>query len=186
MYQFDMAVYTKIFLKFPDKFWPTGNGTEFFFYAHEKRGYYTIWQVIFSVDASFIGAGSWEFVMRQVFLVYLQQLEEEYPGANFLLVTVTDDESRRIEQQPDSDTKAEIMGVLRAMFGKNISEATDILVPRWWSDKFYRGSYSNWPIGVSRLEYDRIRVILFFSPTHHQNYLINKWDSHVNFCLLQA
>ncbi|RVX10503.1 Polyamine oxidase [Vitis vinifera] len=145
MYQFDMAVYTKIFLKFPDKFWPSGNGTEFFFYAHEKRGYYTIWQ----------------------------QLEEEYPGANFLLVTVTDDESRRIEQQPDSDTKAEIMGVLRAMFGKNISEATDILVPRWWSDKFYRGSYSNWPIGVSRLEYDRIRAPVgrvYFTGEHTSEY----------------
>ncbi|CBI28517.3 hypothetical protein VitviT2T_000721 [Vitis vinifera] len=130
IYQFDMAVYTKIFLKFPYKFWPAGNGTEFFLYAHEKRGYYTIWQ----------------------------QLEREYPGSNVLLVTVTDDESKRIEQQPDSDTKAEVMGVLRAMFGKNIPEATDILVPRWWSNKFYKGTFSNWPIGVSRFEFDQIRA----------------------------
>ncbi|OVA07597.1 Flavin amine oxidase [Macleaya cordata] len=130
IYQFDMSVYTKIFLKFPHKFWPTGNGTEFFIYAHDKRGYYTIWQ----------------------------QLENEYPGANCLLVTVTDDESRRIEQQPDSETKAEIMEVLRDMFGKNIPEATDILVPRWWSDRFYKGTFSNWPIGVSRFEYDQIRA----------------------------
>ena len=48
-----MAVYTKIFLKFPYKFWPAGNGTEFFLYAHEKRGYYTIWQVIFCVIKCF-------------------------------------------------------------------------------------------------------------------------------------
>ena len=88
-------------------------------------------------------------------------MEREYPGANVLLVTVTDDESRRIEQQPDSDTKAEVMEVLRAMFGKNIPEATDILVPKWWSDRFYRGTFSNWPIGVSRFEYDQIRVISF-------------------------
>ncbi|RVX10496.1 Polyamine oxidase [Vitis vinifera] len=117
-------------LPFPYKFWPAGNGTEFFLYAHEKRGYYTIWQ----------------------------QLEREYPGANVLLVTVTDDESKRIEQQPDSDTKAEVMGVLRAMFGKNIPEATDILVPRWWSNRFYKGTFSNWPIGVSRFEFDQIRA----------------------------
>ncbi|KAI3877774.1 hypothetical protein MKX03_019214 [Papaver bracteatum] len=130
IYQFDMAVYTKIFLKFPHKFWPTGNGTEFFIYAHKKRGYYPIWQ----------------------------QLENEYPGANCLLVTVTDDESRRIEQQSDSETKAEIMEVLRNMFGENIPDATDILVPKWWSDRFYKGTFSNWPIGVTRYEYDQLRA----------------------------
>ncbi|CAA6657429.1 unnamed protein product [Spirodela intermedia] len=130
IYQFNMAVYTKIFVNFPSKFWPSGNGTEFFLYASERRGYYPVWQ----------------------------QFESQYPGANVLLVTVTDEESRRIEQQPDSVTKAEIMEVLRNMFGKNIPEATDILVPRWWSDRFYKGTFSNWPIGVSRYEYDQIRA----------------------------
>lgn len=79
-----------------------------------------------------------------------------------LLVTVTDDESRRIEQQSDAETKAEAMEVLRNMFGKNIPEATDILVPRWWSNRFYKGTFSNWPIGVTRYEYDQIRVIYHF------------------------
>ncbi|PIA40516.1 hypothetical protein AQUCO_02500315v1 [Aquilegia coerulea] len=130
LYQFDMAIYTKIFLKFPSRFWPTGNGTQFFLYAHERRGYYTYWQ----------------------------QFEHEYPGSNVLMVTVTDDESRRVEQQPDSETKAEIMQVLKNMFGKNIPEATDILVPKWWSNKFYRGTYSNWPVGVDRFEHDQLRA----------------------------
>jgi polyamine oxidase len=70
IYQFDMAVYTKIFLKFPKRFWPDGPGTEFFLYASGRRGYYPVWQ----------------------------QFEKQYPGSNVLLVTVTDDESRRIEQ----------------------------------------------------------------------------------------
>ncbi|ERN06611.1 polyamine oxidase [Amborella trichopoda] len=130
LYQFNMAVYTKILLKFPYKFWPTGPGTEFFIYADEKRGYYPIWQ----------------------------QMENNYPGSNVLLVTVTDDESRRIEQQSDEETKAEAMEVLRNMFGKNIPDAKAILVPRWWSNRFYKGSFSNWPIGVSRFEYDQIRA----------------------------
>lgn len=91
--------------------------------------------------------------------VNTQHFEREYAGAHVLLVTVTDDESRRIEQQPNSVTKAEVMEVLRAMFGKNIPEATDIFVPRWWSDRFYKGTFSNWPIGVNRYEYDQIRVI---------------------------
>ena len=41
----DVMVYTKIFLKFPYKFWPCGPGKEFFIYAHERRGYFTFWQV---------------------------------------------------------------------------------------------------------------------------------------------
>lgn len=41
----DVMVYTKIFLKFPHKFWPSGPEKEFFIYAHERRGYYTFWQV---------------------------------------------------------------------------------------------------------------------------------------------
>nr|CAD1837728.1 unnamed protein product [Ananas comosus var. bracteatus] len=130
IYQFDMAVYTKIFLKFPYTFWPEGTGTEFFLYASERRGYYPVWQ----------------------------QFEKQYPGANVLLVTVTDEESRRIEQQSDEETKAEAMEVLKKMFGPNIPDATDILVPRWWSDRFYKGTFSNWPIGVNRYEYDQIRA----------------------------
>lgn len=130
IYQFDMAIYTKIFLKFPYKFWPDGNGTEFFLYASERRGYYPVWQ----------------------------QLEKQYPGAHVLLVTVTDEESRRIEQQSNDETKAEAMEVLRKMFGKNIPDATDILVPRWWSDRFYKGTFSNWPLGVNRYEFDQIRA----------------------------
>ncbi|KAJ6836392.1 polyamine oxidase-like [Iris pallida] len=130
LYQFDMGIYTKIFLKFPYRFWPLGKGTKFFLYASERRGYYPVWE----------------------------HFEDEYPGAAVLMVTVTDEESRRIEQQSDSDTKAEVMEVLRSMFGKNIPEATDILVPRWWSDRFFKGAFSNWPLGVSRYEFDQIRA----------------------------
>ncbi|XP_047074288.1 polyamine oxidase 1-like [Lolium rigidum] len=131
IYRFDMAVYTKIFLKFPRKFWPTGERKQFFVHASSRRGYYGMWQ----------------------------SFEEEYPGANVLLVTVTDQESRRIEQQPDNTTMAEAVAVLRRMFpGEDVPDATDIYVPRWWSNRFFKGSYSNWPIGVNRYEYDQLRA----------------------------
>ncbi|CAN6285351.1 unnamed protein product [Urochloa humidicola] len=131
IYRFDMGVYTKIFLKFPRRFWPVGEGKQFFVYASRRRGYYGMWQ----------------------------SFEREYPGANVLLVTVTDDESRRIEQQPDSVTKAEAVAVLRNMFpDADVPDATDIYVPRWWSNRFFKGSYSNWPIGVNRYEYDQLRA----------------------------
>jgi polyamine oxidase len=144
IYQFDMAVYTKIFLKFPKRFWPEGPGTEFFLYASGRRGYYPVWQ----------------------------QFEKQYPGSNVLLVTVTDDESRRIEQQHDNQTMAEAVEVLRKMFpGKDVPEATEILVPRWWSNRFFKGSFSNWPIGVNRYEFDLIRVQAYHLNFLHFNYL---------------
>ncbi|XP_012473712.1 polyamine oxidase 1 [Gossypium raimondii] len=114
----DVMVYTKIFLKFPYKFWPCGTDKEFFIYAHERRGYYTFWQ----------------------------QMENAYPGSNILVVTLTNGESKRVEAQSDEETLKEAMGVLRDMFGPDIPTATDILVPRWWNNRFQRGSYSNYPI----------------------------------------
>ncbi|KAF5782877.1 putative spermine oxidase [Helianthus annuus] len=114
----DIMVYTKIFLKFPYKFWPCGPGKEFFIYAHEQRGYYTFWQ----------------------------HMENAYPGSNMLVVTLTNEESKRVESQSDQETMKEAMGVLRDIFGPDIPEALDILVPRWYNNPYQRGSYSNYPI----------------------------------------
>ena len=75
-----------------------------------------------------------------------------------MFVTITDDESRRIEQQRDETTKAEIMEVLRKMFGEDIPEPKTILVPRWGQDRFMGGSYMNWPIGVSKIDFDRMKA----------------------------
>ncbi|KAJ8753539.1 hypothetical protein K2173_022780 [Erythroxylum novogranatense] len=125
---FSMAIYTKIFMKFPYKFWPTGPGTEFFLYTHVRRGYYPFWQ----------------------------HLENEYPGSNILFVTVTYEESRRVEQLSDKEVEAEAMEILKKMFGKNIPKPVDILVPRWGMDRFFRGSYSNWPDSYSQHKHDQL------------------------------
>ncbi len=111
------------------------------------------------LQCSNLSLKSQNFVNDLNSVLILQEFEKQYTDANVLLVTVTDEESRRIEQQPDSQTKAEIMEVVRSMFpDEDVPDATDILVPRWWSDRFFRGSFSNWPIGVSRYEYDQLRV----------------------------
>lgn len=120
----DVTVYTKIFLKFPYKFWPSGPEKEFFIYAHDRRGYYTIWQ----------------------------QMDNTYPGSNILVVTLTNGESKRVEAQSDEDTLREAMDVLRDMFGPNIPDAIDVLVPRWWNNRFQRGSYSNYPTISNNLQ----------------------------------
>ncbi|XP_031489443.1 polyamine oxidase 7-like isoform X3 [Nymphaea colorata] len=130
MFKFDMAIYMKIFLKFPHIFWPSGPGTEVFSYASERRGYYNCWE----------------------------HLEKQYPGSNILFVTVTDDEARRIERQSDNVTKDEAMDVLRKIFGPEIPDALDILVPRWGMDRLQRGSYSNWPIGVTDDDFNKLKA----------------------------
>ncbi|KAL6569956.1 hypothetical protein OROMI_014470 [Orobanche minor] len=125
----DIMVYTKVFLKFPHKFWPSGPGKEFFIYAHKRRGYYTFWQ----------------------------HMENAYPGSNILVVTLTNGESKRIEAQPDQETMKEAMEVLRNIFGHDTPDATDILVPRWWNNRFQRGSYSNYPVYINHQLVDDIK-----------------------------
>ncbi|KAK7334648.1 hypothetical protein VNO80_26409 [Phaseolus coccineus] len=137
----DVMVYTKIFLKFPYKFWPSGPEKEFFIYAHERRGYYTFWQ----------------------------HMENAYPGSNILVVTLTNGESKRVEAQPDEETLREAMAVLRDMFGSGIPDAIDILVPRWWNNRFQRGSYSNYPIISNHKVFHNIKAPvgrIFFTGEH--------------------
>ncbi|XP_057522016.1 polyamine oxidase 1 isoform X3 [Amaranthus tricolor] len=76
----------------------------------------------------------------------LPHMDNAYPGSNILVVTLTNGESKRVEAQSDQETKMEAMEVLRDMFGPDIPDAIDILVPRWWNNRFQRGSYSNYPI----------------------------------------
>ncbi|KAF7041391.1 hypothetical protein CFC21_051197 [Triticum aestivum] len=129
IYQFDMAVYTKIFVKFPRKFWPEGKGREFFLYASSRRGYYGVWR------------------------------RQRSPGDRHRRGVEAD---RAAARQPDQ-------GGDRGVLGEDVPDATDILVPRWWSDRFYRGTFSNWPIGVNRYEYDQLRAPVgrvYFSGEH--------------------
>ncbi|XP_035675921.1 polyamine oxidase 6-like [Branchiostoma floridae] len=116
-----MAVYTKIYLKFPSKFWDDDANI---WYAGERRGYYTVWQ---NMEAPGL-----------------------FPsGSHIILVTVVDEEARRVEAQSDQATQAEVMAVLRTMYGAGIPDPTDILVPRWEQDPFFRGSYANWGVGIN-------------------------------------
>ncbi|GJJ15504.1 hypothetical protein Clacol_009782 [Clathrus columnatus] len=116
IYGTNMATYTKIFLRFNQSFWAE---SEFWLYADPKRrGYYPIWQPL--------------------------DLPGFLPGSNTLLVTVTDTEARRIAKQSTEETRAEIMAVLRSMYGKDIPDPQEIVYKNWHSDPLFRGSYSNW------------------------------------------
>ena len=98
IYKNPMSVYTKIFLKFPFKFW---DDHEYILYATKQRGYYPVLQ---NLDKAGILPN----------------------GSCVLLVTVTGDEGRRVEEQTDEETKVEIMETLRKIYGVNIPDPTGI------------------------------------------------------------
>ncbi|KAI9033831.1 amine oxidase [Phycomyces nitens] len=122
IYGFHMATYTKIFLNFPHQFW---DDEQFSVYADpDRRGYYAAWQ---NLNApGFLPKGT---------------------DTNIFFVTVTQEQSYTVESMEDSEVQAEIMEVLKKMYGNDIPEPTEIFIPRWHSNPLFRGSYSNWPIG---------------------------------------
>ncbi|ROV96927.1 hypothetical protein VSDG_04077 [Cytospora chrysosperma] len=142
--QFQMATYTKIFYQFNTTFWP--EDTQYFLYADpHTRGYYPMWQSL--------------------------STEGFLPGSNIIFVTVVDDESHRIEKQSDEQTKAEGLEVLRRMFPDvDVPEPIDFMYPRWTSEAWTHGSYSNWPVGMTLEKHQNLRAnigALWFSGEHN-------------------
>ncbi|KAK0432129.1 amine oxidase [Armillaria borealis] len=124
-----MATYTKIFLKFPEKFW---FDTELALYADPTRGTYPVWQ---SLDHP-----------------------NFFPGSGLIFATVTGDWSLRVEALSDEQVQKEALEVLRKMYpNATIPEPTEFLFPRWNSDPLYRGSYSNWPPSFFSQHHDNLR-----------------------------
>jgi polyamine oxidase len=102
---FQMGTYTKIFLQFNETFWDPD--TQFFLYADpDTRGYYPVWQSLSTPG-------------------FLE-------GSNIIFATVVGSESYRIEQQPEDQTKAECLQVLRTMFPSvDIPEPLAFTYPKW-------------------------------------------------------
>lgn len=127
IYKSPMSIYTKIFLKFPRKFW---NDNEFILHASKRRGYFPVFQ---DLDRPGI-----------------------LPGSAILLITVTGEEGKRIEEQTDQETKTEIMKTLRKIYGKKIPEPTAIFYRRWSKDMFTQGAYSDRVVGTTSQDYKNI------------------------------
>jgi len=52
------------------------------------------------------------------------------------------------------------MAVLRNMFGSDIPEPIDFMYPRWSTEPWAYGSYSNWPPGMSIETHQNLRANL--------------------------
>ncbi|KAI1435154.1 amine oxidase [Xylaria sp. CBS 124048] len=130
--QFQMGTYTKVFYQFNETFWD--HKTEFFLYADaDVRGYYPVWQ---SLSAPGF-----------------------YEGSNIIFVTLVGPQSYRVESQSDAVTKAEGLEVLRAMFpDQDIPEPIDFFYPRWSTEEWAYGSYSNWPVGMTLEKHQNLRA----------------------------
>ncbi|KAL9100734.1 MAG: hypothetical protein Q9163_003919 [Psora crenata] len=131
---FAMGTYTKIFLQFPPEkiFWNTSY--QYFLYADPyERGYYPLFQTL--------------------------DTEGFLPGSGIIFVTVVQDQSYIVEAQDDETTKAQVMAVLRNMFGvNNVPDPIDFLYPRWTLEPWAYGSYSNWPPGTSLEAHQNLRA----------------------------
>ncbi|RCI12224.1 hypothetical protein L249_0157 [Ophiocordyceps polyrhachis-furcata BCC 54312] len=129
---FSMGTYTKLFLQFNESFWPRDK--QFMLYASPTtRGYYPVWQ---SLDA-----------------------DGFLPGSNIIFATTTYDESYRIEQQSDQETKEELLAVLAQMFPDvKMPQPTAFMYPRWTKTPWARGSYSNWPVGTTLEMHQNLRA----------------------------
>ncbi|KAJ0425258.1 hypothetical protein BJY00DRAFT_204614 [Aspergillus carlsbadensis] len=130
--KFTMGTYTKIFMQFPYTFWP--EDTEFFLYASPtSRGFYPVFQSL----------------SKATFL----------PGSNILFVTVVETQSYRVERQSSAQTQSEILAVLREMFPETaIPDPIAFTYPRWSSEPWAFGSYSNWPAGTTLEMHQNLRA----------------------------
>ncbi|KAL9029669.1 MAG: hypothetical protein Q9196_002111 [Gyalolechia fulgens] len=131
---FTMGTYTKIFLQFPPNqvFWNTSY--QFLLYADpHERGYYPVFQ---SLDG-----------------------EGFLPGSGIIFVTVVHTQSYVVEAQDAETTKAEVLDVLRSMFGADkVPEPIAFMYPRWSLEPWAYGSYSNWPPGTTLEMHQNLRA----------------------------
>ena len=130
-----MGTFTKIFLQFPpDKqFWEAN--TQFFLYADPvERGQYPVWQLL--------------------------SLPGFLDKSGILVAMIVGPQSYRVESQRDEVTQAQVMAVLRRMFGDDIPDPINFMYPRWSQEPWAHGSYSNWPPGLSIETHQNLRANL--------------------------
>ncbi|PFX17976.1 Polyamine oxidase [Stylophora pistillata] len=128
IYKIPLSTYTKIYLKFPKKFW---DDNEYILYVSKDLGRFPVWQ-----DLSRPGINS--------------------VNSGMLEITVTGAEGRRIEGQSFNETKAEIMEILRKVYGEGIPEATDIYYHRWSKEPLTQGAFSDPVVGMTSKDWENI------------------------------
>lgn len=81
------------------------------------------------------------------------------PGSRMLSFHMSGELALRVQSQPTHTTEAQLLSELRALFptATRHVRAIGIHVTRWSSDPLTRGSYSTWPVGFARSEWEAMR-----------------------------
>ncbi|XP_062523259.1 uncharacterized protein LOC134197925, partial [Corticium candelabrum] len=85
-------------------------------------------------------------------------LQKFISKANVLIATVTGDRARTVERQSDEKTVAEVMSVVRKMFGSTVPDPIETFVTKWGTNPFFYGAYSNWPVGFTNDNFEDTRA----------------------------
>lgn len=128
--QFSMAIYEKVYLQFPTRFWP--NYAQLFVRANDVDGRYVVW------------------------LNYNNKVAKK--GSNTLVAFLVADEAARVEAMTDAEIVDDVMPILRDTFGFGIPDPIAVYANRWGTDKLFFGSYSNWPVGVTKETYNDLEA----------------------------
>lgn len=78
----------------------------------------------------------------------------KFSGQPILIVFVAGSFGRKIEGLADREVEAQVMAVLRKLFGADIPGPTAIKISRWGKDPLAGGCYSYVPVGATSKDYD--------------------------------
>ncbi|XP_072051250.1 uncharacterized protein [Amphiura filiformis] len=119
--RFQMGTIDPIFLKFETKFW---DDTEFILHASDRHGYYP---AFLNLEAEGLHP----------------------PGTNILIGFLTGEEAYRAKLLTDDEVKAEILNVLRNIYGEdNVPDPVEFYMSRFATDPDLYGTFPTWPIGI--------------------------------------
>lgn len=99
----------------------------------------------------------------------------KFNNSNILVTFGFGDYGLLMEGQTDAQIIADVMAILRNIYGNNIPNPSDTLITRWGNDPFSQGSYSFASVGSSSADYDLLAEPvsnkIFFAGEHtHSNY----------------
>ena len=131
--KFRMGLYETVYLKFRNNFW----GETLKSVANSSQG----------VNNILVGTSnrSWVF--------YFYNLAPFHDDWHTLAAVATGELALKMERQSINKTRDEIMDLLRQQYGNATEDPVDIYVPIWYHDDNFYGSYSYWPLGLTRSEF---------------------------------
>ena len=120
-----MGNFTKVFAKFPRKFW---SDEEWILHVSNRTGYYPC----------FLNLGAKGLLPA---------------GTNVLVGFLIGDEAQRVEEQSVDETKAEIWSIMKKLFSsdklQDIPEPTEVYVPDWSKNPLQMGAFSVLPYDLT-------------------------------------